>query len=483
MSLKKITVIRSGEKISFEAEEGRLLSAALSENGFTVPAACGGRGTCGKCAVRLKSGCFGGELPDENGKLRSCRAVICSDAVIEAEFEKGNGLTEFFTDRSPEKGACGIAVDIGTTTVAAALLLPDGSLKTASRLNPQSVYGADVISRIDACSRGALDDLARLIRGCIGELMSELSDAAVPELVITGNTTMLHLFCGVSPEKMGVSPFVPEFTDVLFFKGSDMGLNAEKITVLPSASAYIGSDIVAGIFALGLHKTDKNAFLADLGTNGELVFSKKGKLICASTAAGPALEGACIECGSGGIKGAINRVTGDENGVSYTTIGGGAPVGICGAGLTDALALMVRNGIIDETGWLEEGSFIIGDGIYISQNDIRQFQLAKSAIMSGIQILSKKAQVPLNETDVFYLAGGLGYYIQPESAVEAGLLPKLPTEKIIPAGNTGLCGAVLCIGNPAAVEKMREIASLCEVAELGGDPEFNTKFAENMFFE
>lgn len=484
MALRTITVITDNGKKDIKAKDGELLADVLSDCGFPVPAACGRRGTCRKCAVRLTDGRFENEIPDKDGMIRSCRAVVCSDASVSLNFEKENGLTDFVFAGEIKRNVCGIAVDIGTTTVAASILKEDGSVASSSCLNPQSTYGADVISRIKACSDGALNELTELVRSCTGNLISELAGDTVPdELVVSGNTTMLHIFCGISPESLGVFPFKPQFTDALSFSGKELGLNVKKVTVLPSVSAFIGSDIVSGIYALGFHKTDKRAFLADLGTNGELVFSDKGRLYCTSTAAGPALEGACIECGLGGVRGAVDKVFRDGGDISYTTVGGIAPTGICGAGLVDAVALMVKEKIADESGYLENGSFYISSNVYISQNDIRQFQLAKSAVFSGIETLLDVVGISEAEIDMFYIAGGLGYYINPESAFVSGLLPRMSTDRVTAAGNTSLNGALMCIGNPAAVEEMQKLSKQCETVELGGNPAFNQRFMDNMFFE
>lgn len=481
--MRKITVITTDCQRVLNSPDGKNLAELLSENGFTVPAACGQKGTCGKCRVKLISGMFNGEKPDEHGTIRSCKATVCGDAVINADFREGIGLTEFSSEAETEKGTCGIAIDIGTTTIAAALIKKDGTSAFLSCLNPQSVYGADVVSRIESCSNGALNKLTELIRNCINGIIEKLdTEKNAQELIISGNTTMLHIFCGISPESMGVFPFKPQFTDVQCLNGSDIGLRTEKITVLPSVSAFIGSDIVSGIYALELHKTDKTIFLADLGTNGELVLAHKGKLYCTSTAAGPALEGACIECGVGGVDGAIDKVF-DENGeIGFTTIGNVKPIGICGAGITDAIALLLNNKLIDSSGYLEN-NVRISDNVYISPKDVRQFQLAKSAVYSGIETLCEVVGTDKNSIDSFLIAGGLGYYINQNSAITVGLLPNISTEKIKAAGNTSLQGALMCIGNDNAVKEMCSISKICSLINLGGNPNFSQKFMDNMFFD
>lgn len=480
--MRKITVITPDGEAVLRSPDGKNLLELLSKNGFTVPAACGRKGICGKCRVKLLSGSFGDEAPDEKMTIRSCKAFVCGNAVIGVDFRNGGGLAEFSSEVEIQNGSCGIAVDIGTTTVSATFIKKNGTSVSLSCINPQSAYGADVVSRIEACLEGKLNELTSLIRKCIKELIEKLDIGnEAEELVVSGNTTMLHLFCGISPDKMGAFPFTPEFTDVQFLDGSDIGLSIKKITVLPSVSAFIGSDIVAGIYALGLHKTDRTVFLADLGTNGELVLSDKGKLYCTSTAAGPALEGACIECGVGGIDGAIDKVFDEDGEIGFTTIGNAKPIGICGAGITDAVALLLYNGLIDQSGYLEKNIPISAD-IYISPNDIRQFQLAKSAIYSGIETLIETVGINNSRIDSFFIAGGLGYYINPESAFIVGLLPRFGNGKVKAVGNTSLQGAVMCIGNGNAVEEMRNISKQCTLVDLGGNSDFSHKFMDNMFF-
>ncbi|MCQ2474293.1 MAG: ASKHA domain-containing protein [Clostridia bacterium] len=479
MEQKIITVI-DGENRIIRAKPGDLLSEVLSDNGITVPAVCAGYGSCRKCSVKLISGKFSGETPDSDGMIRSCKARVLTDAIIGIDFHSGSGLTETKIDAKLRIGADGIAVDIGTTTVAAALLSKDGSTKSASALNPQASFGADVISRIDACSKGSLNKLTSLIRGCIIKLISELTAEKVREIIISGNTTMLHIFCGISPAGMGTFPFTPEFTAPKHFSGEELGLNAESVTVLPCASAFIGSDIIAGIYALKLHKTDKRILFTDLGTNGETVISDRGRLLCASTAAGPALEGAGIECGTGGVSGAINRLSINNGKVSFSTIGGALPSGICSSGLIDAAAELLKSGKLDETGYLDGGILRICRNIFISQQDIRQFQLAKSAVYSGIQMLCKAAGIPLESLDTVYVAGGLGYYANTDNAVKTGLLPE--NLNISAVGNTSLLGALMCIGSPETVNEMNGIAESCETVSLAGTAEFSELFTENMLF-
>ena len=482
MSEFVITVFNNGKRLNICAERGDLLIDLLTANGITVPASCGRRGTCSKCTVKLISGHFEGVTPDENCLIKSCKAVVCGNAQIHCNFESGNGLTEnaFSAVNSTKSGA---AIDIGNTTVAAAYLSKNGQIQYSSCLNPQSTYGADVISRIKACADGHLNEMTALIRNCIHNLLDELNCTEnIATLAVSGNTTMLHLFCGISPESMGHSPFLPQFTDYKIINGTEYGFNVKNIIILPSVSAFIGADITAGAYSLNLAKEDENVLFADLGTNGEIVLSKHGELYCTSTAAGPALEGACIECGCGGINGAIDSVENVNGSIKYTTVGNAEPAGICGSGIVDTVTYLLENKLIDETGYFEDEKLTITDNIYFTQKDIRQFQLAKSAIYSGIETICEAAELKMSEIDRLYIAGGLGYYINPESAVNCGLLPGMDTNKIIPAGNTSLQGALNCLTSPEVLNEMQKLTEKFRLIDLGGNPKFNERFMENMYF-
>jgi uncharacterized 2Fe-2S/4Fe-4S cluster protein (DUF4445 family) len=240
------------------------------------------------------------------------------------------------------------------------------------------------------------------------ELIQLLAKGAeIEELCVSANTTMLHLFLGVDPQTIGVYPFVPVFTNERIISGKVLNLPVKTVRLLPSASAYIGSDITAGVLACAMYGNDKTELFVDVGTNGEIVLSHKGKLYATSTAAGPALEGACIECGIGGVLGAIDKVFLEKDELYFTTIGGEKPKGICGSGLIDLLAILKNEKLIDENGtWDEEtqspllnklcdDKFYLTESIYLSQKDIRQFQLAKSAILSGIETLLEEKAVNL----------------------------------------------------------------------------------------
>lgn len=501
---------------------GRRLSDWLLEQGIPFRADCGGRGTCGKCKVTVLEGEFlrsaSAEpyLPDERGEILSCRA-LCTDrpARIRAKLVSGQGLTAHAVQDAPGERAnfsleerYGVALDIGTTTLAAALVdrQTGETLKTCSSLNPQQRFGADVINRILACRNGHLGDLTGLIRketaALLSTLSAEIHDKQIHTLTVAGNPTMLHLFCGVSPEGMGAYPFTPAFTDTQRLTGSETGIPVQEIIALPSASAFIGSDILGGVLSCGLAERHEPSVLVDLGTNGEIVFSCGGRLLAASTAAGPALEGANISCGMGGVAGAVNSVTLSQEGAFLcTTIGDAPPAGLCGSGLVDLIAALLNRGDLDETGYLDDdvtlgtlafpAFHVRADGshtneplsaITLTQKDVREFQLAKSAIRAGLTTLTEQAGEKLEQLGAVYLAGGLGFYINTESAVRVGMLPECLAGRVRPVGNTSLAGATLCLCHAARLAELETLASRCQTIDLNQVPTFSDCFVEHMLF-
>ena len=483
---------------TINAPSGENLLSVLAKNGYFIPASCGGRGDCGKCKVKLASGEVDGITPDINGDILSCKAILKGDITIEIPQVSGGGLDEFdYEEITGTSDGLGVVIDIGTTTVVAiAIDLKSGKVMArTSSLNAQAVFGADVISRINACEDGKLDDLRKLIVNQCNLLAGKVScGRKVDEMVITANTTMLHIFSGVNPQSIGVSPFTPVFTESKVGSGKEWGINAEKLTLLPSVSGYIGADVVCGILATKLGQTRTELFI-DVGTNGEIVLSQNGKLFATSTAMGPALEGACIECGSGGVIGAIDKLKNDGDKLKISTIKNAPPKSICGSGLIDAIALLLDEEIIDETGAFNEDSnskfinrlddykFYLTDKVYISQADIRQVQLAKSAVKSGVETLLYEMGVSLENIETVYIAGGLGKYMNENSAIRIGLLPKEFVGKIKVVGNSALSGARECLLDEERLNKAKAISQAVEIFELAYSQKFQNSFIDNMYFK
>jgi len=480
-----------------EAAAGETILLACARSGVIISAPCGGRGRCGKCRVRLLKGQVSGDTPDADGTVRACAAVPLSEITIACDVGwelsiEGNGKLPAAARNRPARA--GIALDIGTTTVSARLVDLDtlSALDTISELNDQRPFGADVISRIGAAKNGKTGELFTLINRQTERIIKSFKHRwdipKIEKLAVSANTTMLHLFLNVDPSSMGELPFTPVFLEARELKGEALSLSVEDVTVLPSIAAFIGADISAGLTALDIADALGPSFFIDVGTNGEMALCNKGVIYCCSTAAGPAFEGAEISCGIGGIKGAISgvKLADDETaGLSLTTIGNVPPVGICGSGLVDAVAVMLKQGMIDETGFMvgPTKEFNLAPGVSITGRDVRQFQLAKSAILSGIKILCKNAGLHPGDIKSVFVAGGFGFYINKQNAVDAGLFPREFLDPLSVCGNLSLQGAMECFTDKDFPEKCNKIVRLCVVIDLAADPAFTDEFSENMMFQ
>jgi len=411
-------------------------------------------------------------------------------------------------DLAPELGEIlGVAIDIGTTGISAYLLdLATGEiLQKQSCLNPQTEYGGDVLSRISYCLENPQGpvQLQEAIIGKINELVTELTGTQeradrVYQVVIAGNTTMQHFVLGVYPGSIARAPYRPVFLEQVDLKAREIGIQIcpeGRVTLLPSASGYVGADILAGLVATGFDKKDVPAVFLDIGTNGEIVANLGGRLIATSTAAGPALEGMNISCGCRAEEGAIDTFLIDDNlKLHFTTIGDAEPKGICGSGLIDITAAMVARKIVLASGRfnpkldpkleasVRDKKFYITDDIYISQTDIRQIQLAKGAIAAGVTLLLEEAGIPLKAIQEAVIAGAFGYHINPDSIREIGFLPKGFQGKITFVGNSSAEGARLALINKGVMTQIRELKKRIEVLELSTNPRFQDYFVKALGF-
>ncbi|MCL2379973.1 MAG: ASKHA domain-containing protein [Treponema sp.] len=488
---------------------GETILLACARAGVVLSAPCGGRRRCGKCRVRLLEGQVKGDTPDSEGWVRACVAVAVSDITIAIPASEGITTSEVTAcgrcpgvpaegpDSPAAVRAASVAIDIGTTTVSARLIDTASSLvlDTISELNDQRAFGADVMSRIGAAKNGMLLDLFTAINRqterILTSFLTRWNIPLIERLAVSGNTVMLHLFLNVDPRGMGELPFTPVFLEEKELQGRDLSLSVETVVVLPSIAAFVGGDITAGLAALDILNSPGPSLLIDIGTNGEMALCDNGTILCCATAAGPAFEGAEISCGMGGVKGAISAVELaplGESAVSFTTIGNVPPLGVCGSGLIDAVAAMLKLGIIDETGHMMDsagsrGGFYLAPGVSISAGDIRQFQLAKSAILSGIKILCKNAGVLLTEIKNVFIAGGFGFFINKQNAIDAGIFPPEFGAAITICGNLSLQGAEECLGAKEFMDKCKQVIDVCRVIDLAADPSFMDEFAENMLFD
>ena len=316
-------------------------------------------------------------------------------------------------------------------------------------------------------------------------------------IVISANTTMLHLLLGISPASLAKAPYRPTFLNIKEMKARDISIEANKeaiLSIIPSASSYVGGDIVSGIMASDF-ENNKEAIFIDIGTNGELVALKDGKIISTSTAAGPALEGMNIECGCRAQDGAIEAfdIDGEYN-IVYSTIGNKKAVGICGSGLIDIAAALVKRNVLLKSGrWnkdldnkiadrLVDKKFYITENVYISQKDIRQIQLAKGAIAAGIILMLEEIGLTIDEVPKAYIAGAFGYHVNPDNIRIIGLIPKGFKGEIIFLGNTSLEGARLALINKSCLEKVHTITKDMVVLELSLRENFQDVFVNQLNF-
>lgn len=386
-----------------------------------------------------------------------------------------------------------ISIDLGTTTLA--FLDNRGCSFTAQ--NHQSAFGADVISRIKAAMEGQLPLLSSIIKKDLSQGIKTLlqrsdirQDSDFP-IVIAANTTMVHLLMGYSCQGLSSYPFSPASLELIELPGKELSLFG-SVTLLPGASAFIGGDILSGLFSLKAHTWEKPCLLLDLGTNGEMVLGTGERLFSASAAAGPALEGGGISCGLGGIKGAVCHFSMDKS-PAFQTIAYGRPIGICGTGIVDITAELLSHGLMDKTGLLAEPYFSQGfpvtqafgnfKPLTLTQADIRQVQMAKAAVCTGIQLLCKEAGISFSQIGSVFLAGGLGCEINLKNAASIGLFPKELLPKIQTAGNTSLSGATAYASNPAAASRhIKKIRNSITCLELANLPEFQDLYISNLNF-
>lgn len=562
-----ITVAENGKTIQISDKEGASLLKLLRSQGIYVSAACGGKGTCGKCKVQMLSGATKiGEMDRkhlseeelEAGWRLACMAYPKDDCCVKLggadEFgfeavaehsrdgERKNlvgdrtGKAPIMSDTTDAEAAIeatataasgyDIAIDIGTTTIAMELIKRNTGevLHTVTSVNHQRAFGADVISRIRAANEGHGAELREsiqrdLLEG-IGRLLKESGTAggSVRRIAIAGNTTMGHLLMGYSCETLGTYPFTPINIDIIrtevseLFGGQlaaktvskDVGDKAVSIALdpatdvvlLPGITTYVGADIAAGMLACDFDRREKPCLLIDLGTNGEMAVGNRERILVTSTAAGPAFEGGNISCGMGSVPGAICRVEIDdtaagEPGARIQTIGGRPPIGLCGTGVIETTYELVKVGFVDETGMLEEDYFEDGfelartpEGrpIVFTQKDVREMQLAKSAVRAGLETLLKRYGITYEDIDRVFLAGGFGYKVDLEKTAGIGMLPEELRAKTTAVGNSSLAGAARFLTSAGAEERLKKLVEISTEVELSSDKDFNDFYMEYMFF-
>ncbi|MEA4970668.1 MAG: ASKHA domain-containing protein [Candidatus Pelethousia sp.] len=506
--MAKVEIVNGSRHSVLDVEAGLSLLQAIQAAGISTSFPCGGNGRCGKCRVIAH-----GSISEVDGRERSwlsghdeeqlirlaCYARVQGDCKIEVIERAADAVVE--TAFSPWDGdlqplysnGYGVAIDIGTTTIATQLFRPESKYPVAvlGELNRQQMYGGDVISRIVHCNKQTVAPLSELVRGQLGDMLQRLcaqvgaSPAEIRQLTIAGNTTMLYILFGIEPAPLAVAPFVmTEGFDGIFDAKLD-GFSGVPCLVPGCSSAYIGADITCSVLASNIMNKRGNILLVDAGTNGEMVLSVQGDLRCCSTAAGPAFEGAGISCGGNASLGAIDSVQYREGTFSFTTIGNAPANKLCGSGLIDAVAALLQAELVNQKGKLriESGMFFLGDSqVFISQKDIRQLQLAKAAIRAGMDTLIHESGLAYEEIDQIILCGGFGSYLRPASAERIGLIPPDFAKKTVAIGNAAGNGAGQILQSVHKRGEATEIVRRMETVELATNPYFNSRYIETLIF-
>lgn len=580
---------------------GTTLFSAAHWVGLPIDSTCGGRGTCGKCKVRVIEGSSEVTTADhrqlrkqeiEEGWRLSCQARIYEDmtcevpqllrvpkaatmglsrlVIIDPNVRKvylelaepdlhdqrsdvarlGDALTAEGHDMSASVSVLrtlpktlrdaqfkvtavlagehlvaiepgdtteecfGVAFDVGTTTLVGTLMNLRTGMAAAVRstLNGQAPFGADVISRISHAMNGpesvyelraaVLDTMNGILEGLYAE--AGVGPERTYEAVVVGNVTMLHLLLGIDPAPIAVMPFTPAFMDALSVPASEVGLRIHAggyVQTLPALGAYVGADIVSGVLATGIAREDKLRVFVDVGTNGEIVIGNSQRTLATAAPAGPAFEGSQIKCGMRATDGAIEGVQlGDT--VELQIIGGDVPAqGLCGSGLVDAVAQLLTVGLLDHSGRMlsaadapthplaarlieVEGirAFLLADGVYLSQRDVRELQFAKGSIATGIKVLMDILGVSASDLDEIFLGGSFGSYLNPESAKIIGLVPPVDVDKIIAVGNSAGEGAKIALLSYRERQVAFELPARIEYVELSGRTDFNDAFVSVLAF-
>lgn len=529
-----IIVITDGEKRRAAFREGETYLALFRRAGIAVNAECGGLGTCGKCTIALH----------KNGVTRyvpACRTAVDpswtaevpaqAPAVIEEEDAGSDAAKVGGKSAAPDAAAAGrrgagtasaaageegaalpggssytAAVDLGTSTVAVRVF-PSGCVRrrrTCTQWNAQRTYGADVITRIQYIQEHpeGLADLSQILWKQILKMACGLlpEGAHLDRIFLAGNTIMQHIAAGLSPVGIAHAPFRPEtlFTEDSFFPDPVSGT---PVWYAPCAAGYVGGDITAGLYASGLPRRRGTFLYLDIGTNGEMALIRDGRITCCAAATGPAFEGSGIACGMTGVSGAISHVRWTGSTWQTDVIGGGKARGICGSGLIELLALLVRYHVLSGNGRLlppDElplpwSQFMTADKngdavlhligqICLTADDVRTLQLARAAVAAGIDVLLKENGIGPAQIDETILAGGFGTHLDPQSAADAGMLPAGLVSRTSAIGNASLAGITAAAADAQAREEIRQIQESCTYLELSGSDLFSQSYLAHMDF-
>lgn len=483
---------------SVEVKHGTTILEAEHLAGIAQKAHCGGHGKCGKCKVRI-----------DGKEVLACRTEVTHDMeVIIPENAESSEKVQILTDSIQtsvkmcpvQPGELLAAIDIGTTTVVCYLL--DGRtgkcLGKSSMMNPQYPFGADVVSRLQYSLQGERGKLTVLIQTGIAKLLSEACEKIgktckhLGTISIVGNPAMQQLFLGIEVENLAEPPFPPKNIHTQIKKANEyLAIESDAaLIVLPDIAGYVGADTFACILSTKIYEKEEYTLIVDIGTNGEMVLGNKNGMLTCSTAAGPALEGAGISCGMCGAKGAVDHVWAENEALKYSVIENAKPMGICGSGLIDAVAVFLEKGTLNKRGKLVKNyeevngkkQVKIGENVTLTQEDIRAVQMAKGAIAAGIELLIERAGISVKDVKQVLLAGAFGSYIKPESACRIGMLPEELLPVITAVGNAAGAGSQMAACSKEEFFRTDELLKKIEPLELAALPEFSKVFAKSMYF-
>lgn len=483
--MRNVFVTLMPHNVTLTTPIGENMLEVLRNAGFAPDAPCGGEGKCGKCRVII------------NGAEKlACRVTVDRDMTVTLPARKEmKVLTEgnCASMKADGQHEYALAFDLGTTTVAGFLL--DGRsgtlLAKTGSANPQRSFGADVVSRIRYVVRTEDSSLGDRVKDTLNAMAKELAEKAgvSPEKVtavsLVGNPAMHHLALGIDPTPLTVPPYMPKvFHSLVLEEGWLTACPKAAVRVLPNIAGYVGGDTVACMVSTALDRQEKVTLLLDIGTNGELVLSTpKGRIAC-SCAAGPALEGAGISCGMSAVAGAIDRVWLENGQVCFHTVDGQRAVGLCGSGILDLIAVLLELGIIDSTGFMKEKEYPIPNtGLTLTRKDIRQIQLAKSAIRTGIELLCAQMGIAVGDIQQVLLAGAFGSKLSSAVCCRLGLLPPVLKDRITAIGNAAGTGAAMCAVDESAFCCADALAQQTAFLELASVPDFQDRYIENLNFE
>ncbi len=459
---KKCTVTIDGEKVL--VAKGTKLADVLQAGGYRLAMPCGGKGICRKCKVIA-----------DGKEVLACKYIVAQDVQIILPKSDGGYYRE---GERVVAGDCRIAIDIGTTTVEIAVLDDKDEIATKVRFaNPQTLYGADVISRIDYCRRNGAKRLNEIL---IDEINLQINKIGIDKrhvkrMDFAGNTIMTHLLLGEDCSSMGEYPYTPTFLKSVTTDAKKLGLDFDcEAHTLPCISAFVGGDTVAGLLTLPEPAKGKYSLYIDLGTNAEIVLLGNKSYTATSAPAGPCMEGANISCGMSAVNGAITHFEYPDK----TEFLGDAPKGLCGSGLIDAVGQLYKAGIIDDGGDMPK-DYKLADGVILKREDVRQYQLAKSAIRAAVEEILEYKKVDKRDVESVYLAGGFSAHTDVENAAASGLISGDLIAKCIALGNRSLEGCIKYFRQSARAD---EIVSLTEELDLNSRESFSEKFIKFMNF-